>query len=144
MNILTDEEKLRVFRYKSQYAFGSDADKIGIFDLAAEAVINRLASGVSVEPVAWMHDQGGRVDVIHEKVKELWLRMGQPKGFYREKVPCKVEHYTVPLYALTAVSAARVQALEEAAKFFSENDSGIFWGSQAAMHIRELIGKEPE
>ena len=45
-----------------------------------------------------MHDQDGRVDVIHDKVKALWLRMGQPDGFYREKVPCEVEHYTIPLY----------------------------------------------
>lgn len=51
------------------------------------------------EPVAWMHDTEGRVDVIHDEVKALWLKVGQPNGFYREKVPCKVEHYTIPLYA---------------------------------------------
>jgi hypothetical protein len=50
------------------------------------------------EPVAWMHDAEGRVDVIHSAVKALWIKAGQPSGFYREKVPCKVEHYTIPLY----------------------------------------------
>ena len=28
----------------------------------------------------------------------LWLRAGQPDSFFREKVQCKVEHYTIPLY----------------------------------------------
>ena len=50
------------------------------------------------EPVAWMHDAEGRVDVIHSEVKALWIKVGQPSGFYREKVPCKVEHYTIPLF----------------------------------------------
>ena len=50
------------------------------------------------EPVAWMHEAEGRVDVIHSAVKALWIKVGQPSGFYREKVPCKVEHYTIPLY----------------------------------------------
>jgi hypothetical protein len=50
------------------------------------------------EPVAWMHDAEGRVDVIHSEVKALWIKVGQPNGFYREKVPCKVEHYTIPLF----------------------------------------------
>lgn len=54
---------------------------------------------VSGEPVAWMHNQEGRVDCIHKSVKEIWIKVGQPIGFYREKVPCKVEHYTVPLFA---------------------------------------------
>ena len=70
-----------------------------------------------VTPVAWMHDQDGRVDVIHDKVKALWLRMGQPDGFYREKVPCKVEHYTIPLFApppeQEAAQAAQAQIAVE-------------------------------
>jgi hypothetical protein len=53
----------------------------------------------TAEPVAWMHDQPGRVDVIHKQVKDLWLKMGQPAGFYKEVAPAKVEHYTIPLYA---------------------------------------------
>ena len=50
------------------------------------------------EPVAYMHNTEGRVDVIHVSVRDLWLKCGQSSGFYREKVPCKVEHYTIPLY----------------------------------------------
>ena len=41
-----------------------------------------------VTPVAWLHDQPERYDVIHDEVKELWLR-AKPK---------QVEHYTIPLY----------------------------------------------
>ena len=63
-----------------------------------EAFAAGAASQLSAEPVAWMHDQPGRVDVIHSSVKELWLKVGQPSGFYRENVPCKVEHYNAPLY----------------------------------------------
>ncbi len=57
-----------------------------------------LNEQAEVEPVAWMHDSPGRFDVIHNEVKALWLRAGQPDSFFREKVPCKVEHYTIPLY----------------------------------------------
>lgn len=65
------------------------------------------------EAVAWMHDTDGRVDVIHDKVKQLWLKVGQPTGFYREKVPCKVEHYTIPLYR----GAPPVAQDQEAARY---------------------------
>lgn len=40
------------------------------------------------EVIAWFHDQEGRYDVIHNEVKELWLK----------SVPKQVEHYTIPLY----------------------------------------------
>ena len=62
------------------------------------AAADLIAKQQEAHPVAWMHDVGGRVDVIHDKVKTLWLRAGQSDGFYREKVPCRVEHYTIPLY----------------------------------------------
>ncbi len=27
-----------------------------------------------IRPIAWLHDQPERYDVIHDEVKELWLR----------------------------------------------------------------------
>jgi len=74
---------------------------------AARAQLARASAALVVEqePVAWLHDTEGRVDVIHSQVKQLWLKMGQPNGFYREKVPCRVEHYTIPLYAHPQPSA---------------------------------------
>lgn len=54
------------------------------------------------KPVAWMHDKAGRVDTCHASVKELWIKVGQKQNtqFMREIVPCRVEHYNIPLYAV--------------------------------------------
>ncbi|SOD42427.1 hypothetical protein [Nitrosovibrio sp. Nv4] len=41
-----------------------------------------------VEPVAWMHNESRRVDVVHAEAKGLWLKVS----------PKRVEHYTIPLY----------------------------------------------
>ncbi|EOW3644078.1 hypothetical protein ACOWZD_000944 [Pseudomonas aeruginosa] len=56
------------------------------------------------EPVAWMHDQPNRVDVIHRDVKDLLQRVpGSSRGIYR---PLDVsEHYTIPLYAAPVAQA---------------------------------------
>ena len=43
---------------------------------------------VNVRPVAWLHDQPERYDVVHDEAKALWLRA----------LPKQVEHYTIPLY----------------------------------------------
>ena len=65
---------------------------------AAEAELARLAQQ---KPVAWMHDKDGRVDTCHDSVKEMWIKVGQKQNtqFMREMVPCRVEHYNIPLYA---------------------------------------------
>lgn len=39
-------------------------------------------------PIAWMHNDPKRRDIIHEDVKQLWLKVR----------PQQVEHYTIPLY----------------------------------------------
>lgn len=64
--------------------------------------------GQQGEPVAWMHDKAGRVDVVHKDVRNLWLRAGKPSGFYKEKVPCPVEHYTIPLYLAAGAREAQL------------------------------------
>lgn len=43
---------------------------------------------INVRPVAWLHDQPERYDVVHDEVKALWLKAW----------PKQVEHYTIPLY----------------------------------------------
>ena len=62
------------------------------------------------EPVAWMHDNEGRVDVCHDSVKKLWIKVRQKQNtqFMREIVPCKVEHYNIPLYAYPKPAAPAV------------------------------------
>jgi rubrerythrin len=64
----------------------------------AEAELAKLAQQ---KPVAWMHDKDGRVDTCHDSVKKLWIKVGQKQNtlFMRELVPCRVEHYNIPLYA---------------------------------------------
>ncbi|HEJ2890200.1 TPA: hypothetical protein SL252_006733 [Pseudomonas aeruginosa] len=65
---------------------------------AHDAALARVAELERQQPVAWMHDQPNRVDVIHRDVKDLLQRVpGSSRGIYR---PLDVsEHYTIPLYA---------------------------------------------
>ncbi|EPJ9516671.1 hypothetical protein PWN83_005954 [Pseudomonas aeruginosa] len=69
-----------------------------------DAAQDRVAELEKQEPVAWMHDQPNRVDVIHRDVKDLLQRVpGSSRGIYR---PLDVsEHYTIPLYAAPVAQA---------------------------------------
>ncbi|HFD6768366.1 TPA: hypothetical protein ACF3MW_004088, partial [Pseudomonas aeruginosa] len=69
-----------------------------------DAVLARVAELERQEPVAWMHDQPNRVDVIHRDVKDLLQRVpGSSRGIHR---PLDVsEHYTIPLYAAPVAQA---------------------------------------
>ncbi len=52
--------------------------------------------------------------------------------------------YGEPSYQETfeaGAAHAREVALEEAKKFFTGNDTSLFWGSQAADHVEALKGK---
>ncbi|MBN0646179.1 hypothetical protein JTM27_33675, partial [Pseudomonas aeruginosa] len=64
----------------------------------------RVAELERQQPVAWMHDQPNRVDVIHRDVKDLLQRVpGSSRGIHR---PLDVsEHYTIPLYAAPVAQA---------------------------------------
>jgi hypothetical protein len=83
------------------------------------------------EPVAWLHDQDGRVDCIHKSVKDLWIKAGQPHGFYREKVPCKVEHYTIPLFSAPPATKEQVRW-------------GIDWGKQGDRTTVSIVKHHPD
>ncbi|HCL4400178.1 TPA: hypothetical protein N2D31_005562 [Pseudomonas aeruginosa] len=69
-----------------------------------KAALARVAELERQEPVAWMHDQPNRVDVIHRDVKDLLQRVpGSSRGIHR---PLDVsEHYTIPLYAAPVAQA---------------------------------------
>lgn len=69
-----------------------------------DAALARVAELERQEPVAWMHDQPNRVDVIHRDVKDLLQRVpGSSRGIHR---PLDVsEHYTIPLYAAPVAQA---------------------------------------
>ena len=78
----------------------------GSLDRAEKA----LKEAQEQKPVAWMHDKDGRVDTCHDSVKKLWLKVGQQQNtqFMREIVPCRVEHYNIPLYASPVPAAPAV------------------------------------
>lgn len=74
---------------------------------------------VNVRPVAWLHDQQGRYDVVHDEVKALWLKAW----------PKQVEHYTIPRYASLqnaawwALVMGAAAALEDAANCLTDPDA---------------------
>ena len=56
-----------------------------------------------VEPVAWMHDSPGRVDVISAEVKKLLVDSHDTAGHLHRPLD-KSEHYTIPLYTAPAMN----------------------------------------
>ena len=135
MNVLTHEEKNRIY---SEYS-GNSGEFINAIETA---VIKRLSAGVSVEPVAWMRpeitEDGFTYDSSFRDNDGIVLpqtRIGQ--GFK-------------PLYTFAAIAAARVAALEEAAKecdrtasdykgMFAEDESLYIAATDCAKEIRKLI-----
>ncbi|MBI8577056.1 hypothetical protein JEZ46_31400, partial [Pseudomonas aeruginosa] len=89
-----ESERNRVNIYVNNNGIRQDNER-----LRAElrAALARVAELERQEPVAWMHDQPNRVDVIHRDVKDLLQRVpGSSRGIHR---PLDVsEHYTIPLY----------------------------------------------
>lgn len=79
---------------------------------AHDAALARVAELERQQPVAWMHDQPNRVDVIHRDVKDLLQRVpGSSRGIYR---PLDVsEHYTIPLYAAPVAQAQQLNDLDK-------------------------------
>lgn len=49
-------------------------------------------------PVAWLHDDPKRFDVIHAEVKDLLVKSRDAAGYLHRPLD-KSEHYTIPLYA---------------------------------------------
>ena len=82
------------------------------------AIDMAIASAVQTEPVAWMHDSPGRVDVIHASVKKLLGDSRDAAGDFHRPLD-KSEHYTIPLYT-TPQPAPDVTKLVEALKAVME------------------------
>lgn len=108
----------------------------------AEAAEAALKEAQEQEPVAWLHDKEGRVDVCHDSVKKLWLKVGQQQNtqFMREVVPCRVEHYNIPLYAAANPAAVLelirqrdelLAALKDARELVED------WGAYAPAYMQE-------
>ncbi|HGK8831771.1 TPA: hypothetical protein ACLG2D_005624 [Pseudomonas aeruginosa] len=108
-------ERILAAHPNSDPGFWTDA--LLVEHMAAEiadlrAALARVAELERQQPVAWMHDQPNRVDVIHRDVKDLLQRVpGSSRGIYR---PLDVsEHYTIPLYAAPVVQAQQLHDLDK-------------------------------
>lgn len=106
-------------------------DPLELIRATEQAVLSKLAAGVSVEPVAWRNpvDSYSLVTTHQKETNEFQ---------YSDEF---LAGHTEPLYTAEAIAAARVQALEEAAKI-AERENAAEWSisGQIANEIRALIG----
>ncbi|MEN1209633.1 hypothetical protein [Pseudomonas aeruginosa] len=102
----------------------------------------RVAELERQEPVAWMHDQPNRVDVIHRDVKDLLQRVpGSSRGIHR---PLDVsEHYTIPLYAAPVAQAQHSvpELLVRAEDFVSGKEVPQAWLDVQAERRRQITAE---
>ena len=109
MNILTDEE------INAIWSEPLETSKLSPFGLARiqaiiDATVKALAAGVSVEPVAWVN----KSNLVSAEIDRKRYPGGHGdqhtwRGF-------ETDYHKAPLYTAEAIAAARVAALEEAAK----------------------------
>lgn len=64
----------------------------------------QTAPAAVAEPVAWLHDDPQRYDVIHAEVKDVLVKSRDAAGHLHRPLD-KSAHYTIPLYAAPAPSA---------------------------------------
>lgn len=79
----------------------------------------QAAPAAVAEPVAWLHDDPQRYDVIHAEVKDLLVKFRDAAGYLHRPLD-KSAHYTIPLYTAPAAPASQdaedalMKALERA------------------------------
>lgn len=95
-------------------AEGLLAPAIAVLERAALASAAQPASAPAAvaEPVAWLHDDPQRYDVIHAEVKDLLVKSRDAAGHLHRPLD-KSAHYTIPLYTAPA-PAAQGDALDAA------------------------------
>lgn len=87
--------------------------------LLAAATKAAAAPAAVAEPVAWLHDDPQRYDVIHAEVKDLLVKFRDAAGYLHRPLD-KSAHYTIPLYTAPAAPASQdaedalMKALERA------------------------------
>lgn len=107
-----DRWKLRSERDAANARLHEVATACATAEQQRDAALARVAELERQVPVAWMHDQPNRVDVIHRDVKDLLQRVpGSSRGIHR---PLDVsEHYTIPLYAAPVAQAQQLNDLDK-------------------------------
>lgn len=71
----------------------------------------QAAPAAVAEPVAWLHDDPQRYDVIHAEIKDLLVKYRDAAGYLHRPFD-KSAHYTIPLYTAPA-PAAQGDALDQ-------------------------------
>ena len=148
MNLLTDDEIYTAYIEAANQTLRPQDERIALaFARAIEkAVLSKLAQGVSVEPVirGWMNPANGVV-IDPQRKKQIGVGDGYPNF----SVPLYDESGTVTRKQLqTAIAAARVAALEDAAKLVAHigfHDVPHHHSpstAKCARAIRALIGEE--
>lgn len=92
-------------------------------------------AGEAVEPVAWMHDTPGRVEVIHAEVKKL-LRECNDSISHLHRPIDKSTRYTIPLYDAQQLQQAVARYRDEVLSLISQIDDGE---QPAYRHCQEAI-----
>ncbi|MDS1045210.1 hypothetical protein QM013_34280 [Pseudomonas aeruginosa] len=124
------------------FKLGSATNGWGRCEKERDAALARVAELERQQPVAWMHDQPNRVDVIHRDVKDLLQRVpGSSRGIHR---PLDVsEHYTIPLYA-APVAQAQHSVPEEfigrLSEFLAQRGAT---GKALLRELRAMLAAEP-
>ena len=87
-------------------AGGLLAPAIAVLERVALASAAQPASAPAAvaEPVAWLHDDPQRYDVIHAEVKDLLVKSRDAAGHLHRPLD-KSAHYTIPLYTAPAPAA---------------------------------------
>ena len=79
--------------------------------LLAVATKAAAAPAAVAEPVAWLHDDPQRYDVIHAEVKDLLVKSRDAAGYLHRPLD-KSAHYTIPLYTAPHPAAHGNAAIE--------------------------------
>lgn len=99
--------------------------------------------GKVVDVVAWMHDDPKRVDVIHDAVKQC-VQGAYSAAVQRPSVPCKAEHYTIPLVLASDLEAMRAELAERDERLKREAEATDAAGKSAYRLSKKLAASQQE
>ena len=90
----------------------------------------------SAQPVAWMHETPGRVDVIHDEVKKLLSAVATD---YLHRPIDKSEKYTIPLYAAAQPVEVQPLTVSEINAAFDKHKAAICLVGSEIQHYRIAV-----
>ena len=120
------ERNIRSFLRSATFKSESDREAaLNCVDVLSAAPRAAPAPAAVAEPVAWLHDDPQRYDVIHAEVKDLLVKSRDAAGHLHRPLD-KSAHYTIPLYAAPA-PAAQEDALDTVRLNWLEGVEGRFY-----------------